>query len=134
MARGISRVRCVGAWMGSGCGRSALRMVRRAYAQRSLFEVLLSDRDKLWTDELRTIDTLLDDDALVGLIDAALRRRHPLSGRRGRLGTPATVALRILLLKHLRNWSFEECEREVRVAAQAERPDHSNVNARISAT
>jgi hypothetical protein len=34
-------------------------MVRRAYAQRSLFEVLLPDGDKLWTDELRTIDELL---------------------------------------------------------------------------
>lgn len=89
-------------------------MVRRAYAQRSLFEVLLPDGDKLWTDELRTIDELLDDDELVDLVDAALRRRHPLSGRRGRLGTPATVVLRMLLLKHLRNWSFEECEREVR--------------------
>src|SRR5262245_23393021 len=89
-------------------------MVRRAYAQRSVFEVLLLDGDKLWTDELRAIDELLDDDVLVDLVDAALRRRHPLSGRRGRLGTPATVVLRILLLKHLRNWSFEECEREVR--------------------
>jgi hypothetical protein len=47
-------------------------MVRRAHAQRSLFEVLLPDGDKLWTDELRTIDALLDDDALVDLVDAAL--------------------------------------------------------------
>jgi IS5 family transposase len=89
-------------------------MVRRAYVQRSLFEVLLPDGDKLWTNELRAIDALLDDDRLIDLIDAALRRRHPLSGRRGRLGTPATVVLRILLLKHLRQWSFQECEHEVR--------------------
>lgn len=89
-------------------------MVRRAYAQRSLFEVLLPDGDKLWTDELRAIDALLDDEPLVDLVDAALRRRYPLSGRRGRFGTPATVVLRILLLKHLRSWSFEGCEREVR--------------------
>jgi len=89
-------------------------MVRRAYAQRSVFEVLLPDGHKLWTDEFRAIDGLLDDDALVDLVDAALRRRHPLSGRRGRLGTPATVVLRMLMLKHLRDWSFDECEREVR--------------------
>src|SRR5438270_5258232 len=89
-------------------------MVRRAYAQRSVFEVLLPDGDKLWSTELRTIDAILDDDKLVDLVDAALRRRHPLSGRRGRLGTPATVVLRLLLLKHLRDWSFDECEREVR--------------------
>ena len=89
-------------------------MVRRAYAQRSVFEVLLPDGDKLWDAELRAIDEILDDDDVVDLIDAALRRRHPLSGRRGRLGTPATVVLRMLLLKHLRDWSFDECEREVR--------------------
>lgn len=89
-------------------------MVRRAYAQRSVFEVLLPDGDKLWDDELRTIDELLEDDELVDVVDAALRLRHPLSGRRGRLGTPATVVLRMLLLKHLRDWSFDECEREVR--------------------
>jgi len=89
-------------------------MVRRAYAQRSVFEVLLPDGDKLWTDEFRAIDEILDDEALVDLVDAALRRRHPLSGRRGRLGTPATVVLRLLVLKHLRDWSFDDCEREVR--------------------
>ena len=37
-------------------------MVRRAYAQRSVFEVLLPDGDKLWDDELRTIDELLEDE------------------------------------------------------------------------
>src|SRR5262245_61556778 len=45
---------------------------------------------------------------------AALAGRHPLSGRRGRLGTPATVVLRMVVLKHLYHWSFDECEREVR--------------------
>src|SRR5262245_41681528 len=89
-------------------------MVRRAYAQRSPFEVLLPDGDNLWTDEPRVIDELLDDDELVDLVDTALRRRHPLSSRRGRLGTAATVVLRLLLLNHLRHWSFEGCEREVR--------------------
>jgi hypothetical protein len=51
------------------------------HAQRSVFEVLLPDRDKLWDDEL------------IDLVDAALRPRHALSGRRGRPGTPATVVL-----------------------------------------
>jgi hypothetical protein len=35
-------------------------MVRRAYRQRSLVEVLLPDSDKLWDSTLRQIDTLLD--------------------------------------------------------------------------
>jgi hypothetical protein len=31
-----------------------------------------------------------------------------------RLGVPAEIVVRMLLLKHLRNWSFDELEREVR--------------------
>jgi IS5 family transposase len=89
-------------------------MVRRAYHQRSVFEVLLPDGDQLWDAELRAIDAVLDDEALVDLVDAALRRRHPRSGRCGRPGTPAVVLLRMLVLKHLYDWSFADCEREVR--------------------
>jgi IS5 family transposase len=89
-------------------------MVRRAYQQRSLIEVLLPDADKLWDPTLRRIDALLDDEALIELIAETLARRHPQSSRRGRLGTPATVVLRMLVLKHLSDWSFDECEREVR--------------------
>ncbi len=89
-------------------------MVRREYAQRSLFEVLLPDGDKLWPPELRRIDDALDDEALVDLVAGALRRRRPLSQVRGRPGTPAAVVLRMLVLKHLHDWSFDECEREVR--------------------
>jgi IS5 family transposase len=89
-------------------------MVRRAYRQRTLLEVLLPDGDKLWDPTLRQIDTILDDEVLVDRVAAALAARHPLSQRRGRLSTPATVVLRMLVLKHLYNWSFDECEREVR--------------------
>jgi IS5 family transposase len=89
-------------------------MVRRAYQQRSLVEVLLPDADKLWDPTLRRIDALLDDESLVDRVTEALAQRHPQSQRRGRLGTPAAVVLRILVLKHLYDWSFDECEREVR--------------------
>src|SRR5438093_4058280 len=89
-------------------------MVRRAHRQRSVFEVLLPDGDKLWDPVLERIDAALDDEALVDLITAALAQRYPLSQRRGRLGTPAEVVLRMLVLKHLYQWSFDECEREVR--------------------
>jgi transposase, IS5 family len=89
-------------------------MVRRAYQQRSLIEILLPDADKLWDPTLRRIDELLDDDELVDRVAEALGRRHPHSQRRGRQGTPAAVVLRILILKHLHDWSFDECEREVR--------------------
>ncbi len=89
-------------------------MVRRAYRQRSLVEVLLPDADKLWDSTLRQIDAVLDDEILVDRVTEALARRHPQSRRRGRLGTPAAVVLRMLVLKHLHDWSFDECEREVR--------------------
>ena len=89
-------------------------MVRRAYRQRSLVEVLLPDADKLWDPTLRRIDALLDDEVLVDRVAEALAQRHPQSRRRGRLGTPAAVVLRVLVLKHLSDWSFDECEREVR--------------------
>ncbi len=89
-------------------------MVRRTYPQRSLIEVLLPDGDKLWDPVLRQIDALLEDEDLLDHVTAALARRHPLSTRRGRLGTPAVVVLRMLVLKHLSDWSFDECERDVR--------------------
>ena len=44
----------------------------------------------------------------------ALGRRHPRSRTRGRRGSPAEIVLRLLILKHVRNWSYEVLEREVR--------------------
>jgi IS5 family transposase len=41
-------------------------------------------------------------------------KRHAKSRTRGRLGVPAEIVLRMLLLKHIRNWSFAVVEREVR--------------------
>src|SRR3989441_2672675 len=89
-------------------------MVRRAYRQRSLVEVLVPDADKLWDSTLRQIDVVLDDDVLVDRVAEALAQRHAQSRGRGRLGTPAAVVLRMLVLKHLHDWTFDECEREVR--------------------
>jgi IS5 family transposase len=89
-------------------------MIRVAYAQRSLVEVLLPDGEKLWDPVLRRIDAELEDEGLLDVVIEALARRRPRSSRRGRPGTPATVALRMLVLKHLFDWSFDECEREVR--------------------
>jgi IS5 family transposase len=76
-------------------------MVRRAFVQRSLVEVLLPDSDKLWDPTLRAIDEVLTDDELVDQVVEALGRRHRQSRRRGRPGTPAEVVLRMLVRKHL---------------------------------
>jgi transposase, IS5 family len=59
-------------------------------------------------------DEVLADEQLVMITYAALAKRRPKSRSRGRPGTPAEVVLRLLTLKHIRNWSYEELEREVR--------------------
>ena len=89
-------------------------MVRRRQRERSLFEVLLPDGHKLWPEWLRRIDTLLEDEAVIEAVAEALEARWPQSRRRGRPGTPAEVVLRMLVLKHLFDWSYDDLEREVR--------------------
>jgi IS5 family transposase len=89
-------------------------MVRRRQRERSLFEVLLPDGHKLWPDWLRRIDTLLEDEAVIETVAQGLEARWPQSRHRGRPGTPAEVVLRMLILKHLFNWSYDDLEREVR--------------------
>jgi transposase, IS5 family len=89
-------------------------MVRRRKQDRSLFEVLLPDSDKLWPDWLKRIDTLLEDEAVIDTVASALEQRWPKSRTRGREGTPADVVLRMLILKHLHDWSFDDLEQEVR--------------------
>ena len=60
------------------------------------------------------VDAILADEAMVSAVHQALVRRHPQSRRRGRPGFPAEVVLRLLVLKHIRNWSYAVLEREVR--------------------
>jgi IS5 family transposase len=59
-------------------------------------------------------DRVLADEQIVAAVYEALARRHPRSRSRGRLGAPAEVVLRLLILKHVRNWSYHVLEREVR--------------------
>src|SRR5206468_2923606 len=59
-------------------------------------------------------DQVLDDEQLVTIVYDALTRRHPKSSTRGRWGTPAEIVLRMLVLKHVSNWSFQDVEWEVR--------------------
>ncbi|MGH9386152.1 MAG: ISNCY family transposase [Vicinamibacterales bacterium] len=74
----------------------------------------MPDVAALWPADLRHIDRLLEDEAVLDPIVAALEARWTHSRRRGRLGTPAEVVLRMLLLKHLYRWSFDTLEQEVR--------------------
>jgi IS5 family transposase len=70
--------------------------------------------EQLWEPWMRQVDQALDDARLLEIIQEAWNRLCKKSKTRGRPGTPAEVILRLLLLKHIRDWSFEELEREVR--------------------
>lgn len=62
---------------------------------------------------LKRIDGVLDDEQLVDQVFDALTKRHQESARTGRPSTPAEIVLRMLVLKHLRGWSYEQLEWEV---------------------
>jgi transposase, IS5 family len=70
--------------------------------------------DGLWEDWMRPVDQVLLDPQLLETVYEALAHRWTHSRTRGRRGTPAEVVLRLLLLKHVRNWSYAVLEREVR--------------------
>ena len=90
-------------------------MIEMRRAQRSFGDGLIAaEVDDLREDWMAQADRVLADEALVAAVYEALGKRHPKSKSRGRQGTPAEVVLRLLLLKHIRNWSYEVLEREVR--------------------
>ena len=63
--------------------------------------------------ELTAIDQLLDDDELFCMIRNDLARRYPQTESRGRKSTPVEVVLRMLAVKHLYDFSYEETEQHV---------------------
>jgi IS5 family transposase len=78
-----------------------------------LFGLVLPEPERLMEPWLREVDRTLDDEEIVEAVMTVMRRRWQQSARRGRAGTPAEVVLRMLALKHLRDWSYDELEREV---------------------
>ena len=87
-----------------------LRPAQRTFGEGFIDEVTAS----LWEPWMRQADQVLEDEQLVKAVYEALGKRHPKSRTRGRRGIAAEIVLRMLLLKHIRNWSFAELEREVR--------------------
>jgi len=75
---------------------------------------LEKDIEGLWEPWMRVVDAVLEDEPLLDTVFEAQGKRHEQSRRRGRMQTPAEVVLRLLLLKHIRNWSYDTLEREVR--------------------
>lgn len=62
---------------------------------------------------LMQLDRLLEDDRLYQQVRADLVHRYRLTAVHGRHSTPAEALLRLLTVKHLYGWSFEETERRV---------------------
>jgi len=62
---------------------------------------------------LRQLDCLLDDDLLYQQVRADLGKRYPLTLLAGRHSTPGEAILRLLVAKHLYNWSYRETEERV---------------------
>ena len=90
-------------------------MIQLRREQASLWHKgLAKDIEDLWEPWMKEADRLLDDAALLESVYEAQGKRHPHSRKLGRLQTPAEIALRLLILKHVRNWSFDTLEREVR--------------------
>lgn len=63
--------------------------------------------------ELTAIDQVLDDDELFRLVRDDLARRYPQTESRGRKSTPVEVILRMLAVKHLYDFSYEQTEQHV---------------------
>jgi len=60
--------------------------------------------------ELRELDHLLDDDIIFQRIKADLATARPRSSSKGRHSTPVEVILRMLLVRRLYHWSYEDTE------------------------
>ena len=90
-------------------------MIKLRHQQPTVWESLFAEEvAELWEPWMRVVDELLEDEELVDAVYEAQGKRHPQSRLKGRQQTPAEVALRMLILKHVRNWSYETLEREVR--------------------
>jgi IS5 family transposase len=90
-------------------------MIEMRRAQLSFGDGLIAEEvSDLREDWMLQADELLSDEDIVTAVYEALARRHAKSRGRGRRGAPAEMVLRLLLLKHIRNWSYAVLEREVR--------------------
>jgi transposase, IS5 family len=84
-------------------------MLRDRYEPMDLFELVPAL--SMATDPVLTrLDTLLEDDRLFRMVKADLSCRFPRTLIDGRPSTPVEVILRMLLVKHLYGWSYEQTE------------------------
>jgi transposase, IS5 family len=87
-------------------------MIVDRYAPINLCELIPGLRLEMDAD-LAALDRLLEDDVLFQRVKADLARRHPNTPRLGRHSTPVEVILRMLIVRRLYDWSYEQTERFV---------------------
>jgi IS5 family transposase len=87
-------------------------MITDRHDPMNLFELLLQLKLEM-EPELAELDRLLEDDELFQRVKADLSRRYPNSAIRGRHSTPVEVILRMIVVRRLYDWSYEETERFV---------------------
>jgi IS5 family transposase len=84
-------------------------MIVDRYDPMNLFE-LVPKLELEMDPELAQLDRLLEDDVLFERVRADLCKRYPNSERLGRHSTPVEVILRMLVVKKLYGWSYEQTE------------------------
>ena len=90
-------------------------MIKMRRVQRTFGDGLIEDEVKGLSEEwMIHADRVLEDRQLIAIFFEALGKRHPKSKSRGREGTSAETVMRLMILKHIRNWSYVTLEREVR--------------------
>lgn len=88
-------------------------MLRERYDEDKFFlsiQTLASEMDP----ELAQIDQILDDDELFRMIKQDFAQRHPQTMQTGRPSSPVEVVLRMVVVRHLYNWSYEDTEQHVK--------------------
>jgi predicted lipoprotein len=85
-------------------------LLRDRYSTNQVFDEIIQLVPKL-APTLAAIDQYLEDERLFGLIKADLSKRHPQTMQTGRTSTPVEVVLRMLVVKRLCGYSYEETER-----------------------
>ncbi|HYB05115.1 MAG TPA: ISNCY family transposase [Methyloceanibacter sp.] len=90
-------------------------MIDPRRAQLSFGDKLIAEEvEGLYEEWMVHADEVLADEAIVMAAYKALCKRRRLSRTRGRRGFSAEAVVRLLILKHARNWSYAVLEREVR--------------------
>jgi len=87
-------------------------MLVEHYEPDKLFEEVVEYMPEM-AKELVKIDAYLEDEKLFRMIKKDLSKRHPKTCQTGRNSTPVEVILRMLVIKRLYGYSYEETERRV---------------------